>query len=159
MTVPMWLLVSRGRPLTSMQAKKKERKKKKLFHLSRFISRLFLIPFKLKHSCMLGWGWDDMLWWLKYRHCFDAVVSYYNLKWDIMLKSVRVLLLQWKGTTATTACFSGCLKINQRLADTWFHLKHRFSSTASLFILNIDVICRNWNSFRFVAFSPVGNYQ
>lgn len=96
-----------------------------MFHFSSVF-----IPFKLKCSCMLGRGWDDMLWWLKYRHCFDAVVSYYNLKWDIMLKSVRILLSQWKGTTAKTACFSGCLKIIQRLASqslTCFHLKHRYS--------------------------------
>lgn len=91
--------------------------------------------FKLKHSCMLGRGWDDLLWWLRYRHCFDAVVSYYNSEWDITLKSVRIL--RWKGTTAKTACFSGCLNINQRLAVShWhmcLHLKHRYYFTMSFF--------------------------
>ncbi len=117
MTVLIWLLVSRGRSLTSMQAK--------LFHSSRFISRLFL--FRLNSSIHACWVEDEMT-------CYDGwdtgialmqlCVSYYNSEWDITLKSLRIL--QWKGTTAKTACFSGCLNINQRLAVSHmcFHLKH-----------------------------------
>lgn len=157
MTVPMWSLVSRGRPLTSMQAKKK---KKKLFHLSRFISRLFLFLLNSSiHACWTedemtcydGWNTGTALMQLCHITFWSEIVCLNQSEYCYYNENEQQLkLLAFQAVSKSTRDSQSVAVSSE--TQVLIH-------SVALFIPILDVICRNLNSFRFIAFFSVGNNQ
>lgn len=150
----MWLLVSRGRPLTSMQEKKK---RKRLFYLSCFISHLFL--FLLNWSVHACWAEDEMTCYDGWNTGIALMQLCHITTWSeiLCLNQSEYCYHNEKGQQLKLLAFQDVLKSSRDLQVSHWHVfiwSTDIHSTVSFFILNLDVICRNWNSFRSVAFFP-----